>query len=106
ARTTNEQKDAIDAALDDLPAALRTVNEQRANLVKMLEALSELGTVGSDVIVKSKEAVTADLRALAPLLDNLGSAGDALISSLEVLPTFPFPDSLLGKTPEEAQKYQ
>ncbi|MET0467230.1 MAG: MCE family protein [Aeromicrobium sp.] len=106
ARTTNDQKQAIDAALDDLPGALSTVNQQRANLVKMLEALSELGAVGSDVIIKSKTAVTADLRALAPILDNLGSAGDALITSLEVLPTFPFPDSLLGKTPQEAKNYQ
>lgn len=106
ARTTNDQKQAIDAALDDLPDALATVNAQRANLVKMLAALSELGSVGSDVIVRSKDAVTADLRALAPVLDNLGSAGDALISSLEVLPTFPFPDSLVGETPKEARNYQ
>ncbi len=106
ARTTNDQKDAIDAALDDLPAALATVNAQRANLVRMLDALSELGAVGSEVIVKSKQAVVADLQALAPVLDNLGSAGDALVSSLEVLPTFPFPDSLIGDTPEEARNYQ
>ncbi len=106
AKTTNEQKAAIDAALDDLPEALQVVNAQRANLVKMLDALSKLGAVGSDVIVKSKTAVIADIRALAPVLDNLASAGDALVTSLEVLPTFPFPDSLLGKTPEEAAKYQ
>jgi len=106
ARTTNDQKQAIDAALDDLPAALTTVNEQRANLVRMLDALSKLGAVGSEVIVKSKDAITADLRALAPVLDNLGSAGDALVSSLEVLPTFPFPDSLLGETPEQARNFQ
>lgn len=106
ARTTNDQKAAIDAALDDLPAALETVNSQRANLVKMLSALTELSSVGSEVIVKSKDAVTADLRALAPVLDNLGSAGDALVTSLEVLPTFPFPDSLVGKTPKQAQQYQ
>ncbi|GAA3540034.1 hypothetical protein AFL01nite_29430 [Aeromicrobium flavum] len=106
AQNTNDQKQAIDAALDDLPAALRTVNEQRANLVKMLDALSELGSVGSEVIVKSKEAVVADLKALAPVLDALGSAGDALVTSLEVLPTFPFPDSLVGRTPAEANAYQ
>lgn len=106
AKNTTEQQQAIDAALDDLPAALTTVNQQRADLVRMLDALSELGAVGTDVIVRSKSAVTADLRALAPILDNLGSAGDALISSLEVLPTFPFPDSLLGETPQEARSYQ
>jgi phospholipid/cholesterol/gamma-HCH transport system substrate-binding protein len=106
AKNTNEQKAAIDAALDDLPAALTTVDQQRANLVKMLEALSKLGSVGTDVIIKSKTALTADLRALAPILDNLGSAGDALITSLEVLPTFPFPDSLLGQTPQQARNYQ
>lgn len=106
AKNTNDQKDAIDAALDDLPAALTTINQQRANLVKMLAALSELGAVGSDVIIKSKQAVTADLNALVPILDNLGSAGDALISSLEVLPTFPFPDSLIGDSVKEARNYQ
>lgn len=106
AKNTNDQKVAIDAALDDLPAALTTVNQQRANLVKMLAALSELGAVGSDVIIRSKESLTADLKALAPVLDNLGSAGDALISSLEVLPTFPFPDSLVGDSVKEARNYQ
>lgn len=103
---TREQQQAIEDALDDLPAALRTVNEQRANLVKMLEVLTELGAVGTDVIVKSQEAVTADVKALAPILDRLGSAGDALITSLEVLPTFPFPDSLLGSSVKEANAYQ
>lgn len=106
AKNTNEQKDAIDSALDDLPDALTTVNQQRANLVKMLKALSELGAVGSDVIIQSKQSLTADLKALAPVLDNLGSAGDALISSLEVLPTFPFPDSLVGGSVKEARNYQ
>ncbi len=37
------------------PARCRPSTQQRANLVKMLDALSELGTVGSDVIIKSKD---------------------------------------------------
>ncbi|HPU13726.1 MAG TPA: MCE family protein [Aeromicrobium sp.] len=106
AKTTNDQKVAIDAALDDLPEALQVVNAQRANLVKMLDSLANLGAVGSDVIVESKASVVADIRALAPVLDNLASAGDSLVTSLQVLPTFPFPDSLLGKTPKEAAAYQ
>ncbi|TNC24729.1 MCE family protein [Mumia zhuanghuii] len=106
AKTTNEQKGAIDAALDDLPAALQTIDSQRANLVSMLDSLSKLGTVGTDVIRRSKTAMVADLKALEPVLDNLASSGDALVSSLEVLPTFPFPDSLLGDSVAEAQAYQ
>ncbi len=106
ATNTNDQKAAIDDALDDLPGALATVNAQRANLVKMLDSLSQLGTVGTDVIIKSKDAVLADVTALTPVLDNLASAGDALITSLEVLPTFPFPDSLLGDSVQEANAYQ
>lgn len=105
-RATNDQKAAIDAALDDLPAALTTVNEQRANLVKMLQALSDLGAVGSRVITASHDAVVTDLSALVPVLDNLASTGDALVDSLSVLPTFPFPDALLGATPTEAAQYQ
>ncbi|WP_262850424.1 MCE family protein [Mumia quercus] len=106
AKATRVQQKAIEGALDDMPEALRTVNAQRANLVRMLEALTDLGTVGTDVIVRSKKAVVADLAALEPVLDNLASAGDALVTSLEVLPTFPFPDSLLGDTPREAASYQ
>lgn len=106
ARQTRAQKASIDSALDNLPAALRTVEEQRANLVKMLAALERLGTVGTQVIARSKDAITTDLRALDPVLANLSSAGDALITSLEVLPTFPFPDSLLGKNLTEATNYQ
>ncbi|MBW9209340.1 MCE family protein [Mumia sp. zg.B53] len=106
AKATRTQQSAIDDALDDLPAALQTVNAQRANLVRMLGALNTLSGVGTEVIVKSKQSVVADLKALNPVLDNLASAGDALISSLEVLPTFPFPDSLLGDNPEQAAAYQ
>lgn len=106
ARNTTAQQTSINAALDDLPAAITTVNEQRANLVKMLAALAKLGTVGSEVIVKSKEAVVADLRALEPTLDHLATAGDDLNSALEVLPTFPFPDSLFGDTARQAAAYQ
>ncbi|KAA1422242.1 MCE family protein [Mumia zhuanghuii] len=106
AKATKTQQSAINSALDDLPAALKTVDEQRENLVRMLSALTDLSSVGTEVIVKSKQAVVADLKALNPVLDNLASAGDALISSLEVLPTFPFPDSLLGETPSEAAAYQ
>jgi phospholipid/cholesterol/gamma-HCH transport system substrate-binding protein len=50
--------------------------------------------------------MVADLKALEPVLDNLASSGDALLSSLEVLPTLPFPDSLLGDSVAEAQAYQ
>ncbi|MGH1563644.1 MCE family protein [Mumia sp. DW29H23] len=106
AKATKGQQAAIDDALDDLPSALQTVNAQRANLVRMLGALSELSAVGTEVVVKSKQAVVADLKALNPVLDNLASAGDALVSSLEVLPTFPFPDSLLGDDPTQAAAYQ
>ncbi|PJJ58298.1 phospholipid/cholesterol/gamma-HCH transport system substrate-binding protein [Mumia flava] len=106
ARATDQQQEAINTALDDLPEALQTIDAQRANLVRMLGSLEKLSTVGTDVIVRSKQAVLSDLRQLDPILAELAESGDSLVSALEVLPTFPFPDALLGETVSEATSYQ
>ena len=93
---TNKQKSAITGALDNLPGALRVVNEQRDDLVKLLQALNRLGDVGTRVVKESKADTIADLKALAPILRRLADSGDDLPKSLMALLTFPFPDSAVG----------
>lgn len=93
---TNDQKDAITGALDNLPEALRVVNGQRDDLVKLLESLDRLSDVATGVIRRSKDDTVADLKALVPTLRNLAVAGDDLVTSTKALLTYPFTDGFLG----------
>jgi phospholipid/cholesterol/gamma-HCH transport system substrate-binding protein len=95
---TNEQKSAITGALDDLPAALRVVNGQRDDLVKLLDSLSRLSDVATGVIHDSKADTVANLRALVPTLTNLTKAGDDLAYATKALLTYPFSDGFVGNT--------
>ena len=99
----NKQKPAITQALDELPRAVASINRQRDDLVKMLRALSDLSSVGTQVIRDSKTATIDSLRALAPTLTKLAEAGDALPKSLQVFLTYPFVDAVVGKNPAQAR---
>ena len=95
---TNDQKGAITGALDELPDALRVVNDQRDDLVKLLESLSRLSDVATGVIRDSKADTVANLRALVPTLTNLTKAGDDLAYATKALLTYPFSDGFVGNT--------
>jgi phospholipid/cholesterol/gamma-HCH transport system substrate-binding protein len=95
---TNKQKSAITGALDDLPEALRIVNGQRDDLVKLLQSLDKLSDVATGVIRDSKADTVADLKALAPTLTNLAKAGDDLAYGTKALLSYPFTDGFLGNT--------
>ncbi len=99
----NKQQGTITQALDEMPAALASINRQRDDLVKMLRALSDLSSVGTQVIRDSKAATVDSLQALAPTLTKLAEAGDALPKSLQVFLTYPFVDSVVGKNPAQAR---
>jgi phospholipid/cholesterol/gamma-HCH transport system substrate-binding protein len=86
----------IATALEDLPAGLKVLADQRRQLTTMLTALSDLGDVGSRVIEESTDDTVANLRALQPVLSKLNEAGDSLPASLELLLTYPFPDQALA----------
>ena len=99
----NEQKGAITLALEEMPEALASINRQRDDLVKMLGALSELSSVGTQVIRDSKAATIDSLEALAPTLTKLAEAGDSLPKALQVFLTYPFVDAVVGKNPAQAR---
>jgi phospholipid/cholesterol/gamma-HCH transport system substrate-binding protein len=102
AQQTHAQTSAINNALDHLPRALRVVNSQRDDLVAMISSLTSLSSVATKVISKSKTATVHDLDKLTPIVANLARSGDDLVDALRVLPTFPFPDAVVGNTPEQA----
>ena len=97
------QDGTIKSALDDLPAAIKSVNGQRADLVKMLQALSRLSGVGVRVIQASKESTIDALRNLSPVLESLAKAGQNFPKSLQVFLTYPFIDEAVGRDPEVAR---
>jgi phospholipid/cholesterol/gamma-HCH transport system substrate-binding protein len=97
------QDGTIKAALADLPGALQSVNGQRADLVRMLQALSNLSSVGVRVIQASKESTIDSLRNLAPVLESLAKAGQDFPDSLQVFLTYPFIDAAVGRDPQVAR---
>jgi phospholipid/cholesterol/gamma-HCH transport system substrate-binding protein len=103
AKSTRQQTSSIKAALDRMPRALDSLDHQRDNLIKMLDALGRLSDVGTRVIRASEENTVSSLRSLAPILSQLADAGQALPKSLQVFLTYPFVDAVVGTTPAEAR---
>lgn len=91
---TNEGK--IDTALDKLSPGMKVLADQRPQLVRMLKALNRLSGVTVKTLNASSQDIVADFKLLSPILQQLADAGSALPDSLQILLTYPFPDSVLG----------
>ena len=96
AATLAERTVTIENALDTIGPGLEVINEQRHLLVSMLEGLARLGDVGTRIINQSAADTVEDLELLQPILSQLAAAGPDLANSLELLLTYPFPDSSLS----------
>jgi phospholipid/cholesterol/gamma-HCH transport system substrate-binding protein len=82
--------------LDNLTPGLKVLDQQRGQLVTMLNTLHTLSDVAVHTVDASRDDLVADLRALAPTVQRLAEAGNALPDALQVLPTYPFTDAVLG----------
>lgn len=98
----NEQP-TIDAALEELPSALDSIDRQRDDLVKMLTALDDLSEVGVKVINGSKVATIDALELLDPVLTQLAASGDNFTKAFHVFLTYPFVDEVVGRDPQVAR---
>jgi phospholipid/cholesterol/gamma-HCH transport system substrate-binding protein len=96
AATLAARTSTIENALDTIGPGLDVINEQRDLLVSMLEGLARLGDVGTRIINRSAANTIEDLKLLQPILTQLSAAGPDLAGSLELLLTYPFPDSSLS----------
>jgi phospholipid/cholesterol/gamma-HCH transport system substrate-binding protein len=94
--TLNDRKQRITGALDGLTPGIAILAQQRDALTTMVNALGRLSTVAVDTVTKSKDDLVADLKAMRPTLRQLASAGQTLPQALQVLLTYPFPDSVLA----------
>ena len=86
----------IDTALSDLSPGLSVLSGQRQQLVTMLQSLDTLSGVAVSTVNASQADLVADLKGLAPTLQRLADAGQALPDSLQVLVTYPFTDQVLN----------
>ena len=83
-------KDSLGRALDSLPAALKVLNDNRANIVDAFTALRTFAGVASNVLAGIKTDFPADFKDLYPIIKALNDHADDFIKDLEFLPTFPF----------------
>lgn len=88
--------DKISNALDNLSPGMKVLSEQRPQLVKMLQSLDKLSDVTVSTLNRSQADMVADFKTLDPILTQLAKAGADLPNSLQILLTYPFPDSVLG----------
>ncbi|MDT5015316.1 MAG: phospholipid/cholesterol/gamma-HCH transport system substrate-binding protein [Mycobacterium sp.] len=88
-------KDNLGRTLDTLPAALKVLNDNRANIVDAFGALRSFATVGANILEKTKDDFAADFKDLYPVIKALNDNADTFIKDLEFLPTFPFHYSYL-----------
>ncbi|QIS22988.1 MCE family protein [Nocardia terpenica] len=87
-----QQTGQIGKILDELPAGIKILDEQRPQLIGLLKQLDRVGQAGFDVLDKSKDNLIRDLRALRPTLQELGRAAPDLVTAFPLIPTYPFPD--------------
>lgn len=83
-------KDNLGRTLDTLPAALKVLNDNRANIVEAFTALRSFAEVGSRILSQTKDDFAADLKDLYPVIKAFNDNADDFIKDLEFLPTFPF----------------
>ncbi|MBA3782214.1 MAG: MCE family protein [Nocardioides sp.] len=103
ALSVQREQPTIDAALEELPSALNSIDKQRADLVKMLQALDELSSVGVKVISESKASTINALEQLTPVLSQFAASGDNFANAFNVFLTYPFVDEVVGRDPQVAR---
>lgn len=96
ATSLNQQSGTIATALDDLGPGLKVLADQRAQLVSLLQSLSNLGVVTNQVVNASVDATSKDLALLEPILTQLNASGANLTRALDIIPDFPFPQNAVN----------
>jgi len=96
AKTLDSDKSKVAKALDGLSPGMRVLADQRPQLVRMLKSLNKLSKVTVSTVGRAKNNIVGDLKLLQPTLTQLAKAGSDLPYALEIMLTYPFPDSVLG----------
>lgn len=87
------QQHVVGNAIDALDPATGVLARQEDELTRALRSLNTLDAKATHVIRGSTDATVADLRALAPVMHELGKVAGQLPANLTTLATYPFPDN-------------
>ncbi|MEZ0350023.1 virulence factor Mce family protein [Mycobacterium sp. pR1184] len=90
--TLARDKDNLARALDTLPEALKVLNKNREHIIDAFASLKKLATVTSHVLSKTKTDFAEDLKDLYSVVKALNDNRKNLVTSLQILLTFPFPN--------------
>jgi phospholipid/cholesterol/gamma-HCH transport system substrate-binding protein len=89
------QKPVVDKALATLPDGLAILNKERDQIVDTTVELGKFLAIAGDASNQTKDALTAELKDLGPVLESLANAGPDLTRSLSLLATYPWPNETL-----------
>lgn len=92
-----DQKPVVDRALTTIPAALRTLADERQTLVEALDQFGKFSALVADSARQTKDTLVKELNDLAPVLESLVNAGPAMTRALSLLATYPFPKETISK---------
>lgn len=92
------QTEQIERILNELPAGIEVLEEQRPQFVELLTKLDQLGQVGTEVLGTAHKQIINDLKALRPILTELAKSADDAITAAPLMLTHPFPDDVLAGT--------
>lgn len=90
AGTLARSSDALAAALDSLPAALKVLNDNRDHIVDAFGALGSLASVAARILAATKDDFAADFKDLYPVIKTFADNAKYLVSALPMITTFPF----------------
>lgn len=85
------QDATLRGALDELPPALKVLDEERTALVNALDAVGRFGVTFDDVVQRTSGDLSANVRDLVDPVRELADSGQDLTKSLDVLGTVLFP---------------
>ncbi|BBX46622.1 Mce family lipoprotein LprN [Mycobacterium cookii] len=85
-------KDSLGRTLDSLPGALIVLNKNRDKIVEAFAALKKVATVAAHVLSQTKVDFAEDLKSLYSATKALADNRKNFVTSLQLLPTFPFPN--------------
>jgi phospholipid/cholesterol/gamma-HCH transport system substrate-binding protein len=91
--TLAAQRDVVGQAIDGIPAGLKVLNDQRPQLIALLQHLQQLSATAIPLINASEQNTVADLALLHPVLNSLATNGSQIATALRTVLTFPFPNN-------------
>ncbi|MBB3037677.1 MCE family protein [Hoyosella altamirensis] len=94
----DNQREQISRVVEEIPRGTQILSEQTPQIIEMLRQLDGMSQVGTQVIGQARDDLVQDLRALRPTLQALANSGPDLPNSIQLLPTYPFPDAAIDST--------